>query len=375
MSRNGFKVIDAEMHVMEPPDLWEKRIDPEFKTRAPRRLNGRVWDIRTLVEGEVMSTMVSGNSYTAVTDAEEKDLGDRFAEAIALNFSPESQLIAMENEGLDLAVLYPTSALYITAMNDMDPRFTNAACHAYNDWLHEYIQGADPKRMYGACAVSPHDIASAVTEVRRSVEDLYFKAVFVRPNMFNNRPWHSSYYDPFWSVAQDLGVSIGFHEATGSRMPAAGADRFPDNMGIAHVATHSIEQMLTCMDIIMGGVMERYPKLRVGFLEAQSGWLPFWLGRMDEHYEWRGPYGEMEHLKIKPSEYFRRQGYCTVECEEDFVSHVIDALGDDNLVTSTDYPHADAKYPNAIDTFLELPISESSKKKILWDNPVKLYSL
>ena len=85
--------------------------------------------------------------------------------------------------------------------------------------------------------------------------------------------------------------------------------------------------------------------------------------------------GALEHLKIKPSEYFRRQGYCTVECEEDFVSHVIDVLGDDNLVTSTDYPHADAKYPNAIDTFLELPISESSKKKILWDNPAKLYSL
>ena len=102
-------------------------------------------------------------------------------------------------------------------------------------------------------------------------------------------------------------------------MKAAGADRFK-SLGIAHIATHSMEQMLACMDIIMGGVMERFPRLRFAFLEGQCGWLPFWLGRMDEHYEWREPFGEMTHLTMPPSEYFRRQGFCAVECDEAFVS-------------------------------------------------------
>src|SRR5262249_10858784 len=296
MSKNGFKMIDAEMHVMEPVDLWERYIDPQWKTRAPRRLGERRWDIRTLVEGEVMASMPGGD-WPALTDAEEKTLADRYAEEIACNFDPSSQLRAMDKEGLDLAVLFPTSAMYVTAFDTMDPRFAAAACRAYNDWLHDFIDAADPRRLFGAAAVSPHDVPSAVEEVRRTVNTLGMKAVFLRPNIYNHRAWHDRHYDPLWAACQELGVPIGFPTTRGSGMTAAGADRFK-TLGIAHISTHSMEQMLACMDIIMGGVMERFPRLRFAFLEGQCGWLPFWLHRMDEHYEWRGAYGEMAHLTM-----------------------------------------------------------------------------
>ena len=374
MAKNGIKIIDAELHVMEPVDLWQRYIDPEFKSRAPYRMNQGKWDIRTVVEGEVMASMTDYN-WPAMSEAEDSALGERYAEEIAVNFDPASQVRAMDKEGLDLAVLYPTSGMYITAKNGMDPRFAEAACRAYNNWLYDYIQEADPKRMFGAAALSPHDVETAIAEARRAVKDLGFKAVFLRPNMYNNRPWHDSHYDLLWETVQDLNVPVGFHETTGSRMPATGADRFPDDLGIAHIATHSVEQMMACMDIIMGGVMERFPRLQFGFLEGQCGWLPFWLDRMDDHYEWRHPYGEMQHLKIKPSEYFQRQGYAAVECDEEFVSHVVEAIGDERLVTTSDYPHGDAKYPESIDRFFKLPLSEASKKKILWDNPARLYGL
>src|SRR5216683_5199569 len=87
MARNGFKLIDAEMHVMEPTDLWQRYIDPEFRTRAPRRLDERRWDIRTLVEGEVMAQMPGGD-WPALSDAEETALATRYAEEIARNFDP-----------------------------------------------------------------------------------------------------------------------------------------------------------------------------------------------------------------------------------------------------------------------------------------------
>ena len=367
MAKNGFKVIDAELHVMEPADLWDRYIDAEFKSRAPRRMSETRWDIRTVVEGEVMSATVD--------EAEEQVLAERYAEEIAADFDPASYLRAMDNEGLDLAVLYPTSGMYITAKNGMDPRFAEAACRAYNDWLFDYIQAGDTRRLFGAAALSPHDVETAQIEARRAVEKLDFKALFLRPNMYNGRAWHEPYYDPLWATAQDLDVPIGFHETAGSRMPAAGADRFPNDIGIAHIATHSIEQMMACMDVIMGGVMERFPRLQFAFLEGQCGWLPFWLDRMDDHYEWRHPLGEMQHLKLEPSEYFQRQGYAAVEAGETFVSHVVEVLGDDRLVTTSDFPHGDAKYPHGIDTFMQLPLSETSMKKILWDNPARLYGL
>ena len=373
MAKHGFKMIDAEMHVMEPVDLWERYIDPEFKARAPRRLSERRWDIRTVVEGEVMASMPGGD-WPAFSDAEEKALADRYAEEIARNFDPVSQVRAMDKEGLDLAILFPTAAMYVTAFDTMDARFAAAACRAYNDWLHDFISAADPRRLFGAAAVSPHDVASAVAETRRAVTELGMKAVFLRPNIYNGRPWHDTAYDPLWAMCQEVNVPVGFHETTGSRMKAAGADRFK-SLGIAHISTHSLEQMLACMDVIMGGVTERFPRLRFAFLEGQCGWLPFWLHRMDEHHEWREPYGEMTHLTMPPSAYFRRQGFCAVECDEEFVVRVVEAVGDDNLVTTTDYPHGDSKYPDATNRFLALSLGDRSKKKILWDNALRLYNL
>jgi uncharacterized protein len=95
-----------------------------------------------------------GGDWPALTDAEEKALAERYAEEIARNFDPQSQVRAMDKEGLDLAILFPTSAMYVTAFTTMDARFAAAACRAYNDWLHDYIEAADPKRMFGAAAIS-----------------------------------------------------------------------------------------------------------------------------------------------------------------------------------------------------------------------------
>ena len=368
---------------MEPVDLWENYIADEFKDRAPKRMSEGQWDIRTLVEGEMMNDMAASGPYSVSGrnkayegfKSEDEVLGNRYKEDIARNFDPQSLVLAMKKEGLDLAVLFPTSGMYVTAKNGMDPRFAAATCEAYNNWLYDYMEAGDPTITFGAGIVSPHDVESAVTETRRCVEELGFKAIMLRPNMYNNTPWHSEYYDPLWKVSEELGIPVTFHETTGARLPAAGADRFPSHSRIAHVATHSVEQMMACLDIVMGGVMERFPTLQFGFLEGQCGWLPFWLGRMDEHYEWGEPYGEMQHLKMEPSEYFKRQGYAAVEADEEFVSHVVDAFGDDNLLTTTDYPHGDSKYPHATDTFLGLSMPDVSKKKILWDNPVRLYSL
>jgi predicted TIM-barrel fold metal-dependent hydrolase len=139
---------------------------------------------------------------------------------------------------------------------------------------------------------------------------------------------------------------------------------------------HAVENMGACMDLIVGGVLERHPKLRVVFLESGAGWAPWWLERMDEH--WAGYFGPVDapYLRTKPSAYFSRQCYISTEVDERFTTHVIEAFGDGCVTLGSDYPHGDGKYPHAIEEFLALEtLSEVQKRKILWDNPARLYGL
>jgi len=130
--------------------------------------------------------------------------------------------------------------------------------------------------------------------------------------------------------------------------------------------------MAVCVSLTSGGVLERFPNLRVGLLEGNCGWAPWLLHRLDEHYEWVGRF-EAPELTMKPSEYFRRNCFLSVEAEEATVRDYVAWFGDDNLVFSTDYPHADSKYPRSLEHFAKLPLSEASQRKILWDNWVRLY--
>ena len=112
-------------------------------------------------------------------------------------------------------------------------------------------------------------------------------------------------YEPFWAAVQELNVPVAIHEGTTMNVPTAGADRF-ENHWFRHMISHPHEMQIACMSLIGGGVLERYPELRIVFLESGSGWLPHWLERMDEHVE--SFHWLVRGLTMKPSEYFNRQG-------------------------------------------------------------------
>ena len=122
----------------------------------------------------------------------------------------------------------------------------------------------------------------------------------------------------------------------------------------------------------LGGVLARFPRLKVAFLEGNGSWLPFWLWRLDEHWENPGRY-ELTAVRERPSEYFLRQGFVSLECDEQPAPHAVEICGPECFVFSTDYPHYDTKYPEATARFLTLPLHEKAKRTILWDNCVRLY--
>src|SRR5262249_48477863 len=156
----------------------------------------------------------------------------------------------------------------------------------YNNWLADYCRHA-PDRLVGVAMLPLVDIAESIRELKRASEELGFRGAFFRPNPYANRAIQDPAYEPFWQCAASLGVPITVHEGLSDWAPTLGRERFA-NAAMLHVLSHPFEQMAACAGLILNGVLERHATLRFAFLESGSAWLPYWLERMDSHWEtWR----------------------------------------------------------------------------------------
>ena len=380
MAHKGFKVFDSDMHVQEPPDLWTRYIEPKFKDQAPVGTTNYLGDQDLRHEGTIISRLkVQAPHQGEMTEWFTDHHGRReiYEDFERRAWTPDTQIEAMDAEGIDVAVLFPTRGLFAHAREYDDDEFAAAVSRAYNDWLAEFC-AHDPSRMYGAAMVPAQCVPAAVAEARRAKHEFGFKSIFLRPNPVRGRNWHHPVYDPLWAECEKLGLAVGFHEGTPCELPVAIGERFDgvheDLWVTEHVAAHPIEQMYACLSFIMGGVCERFPGLRVAFLEGNCSWVPFWLWRMEEHYEVR-THVLKEKLPLNPTEYFKRQCYVGVEADEEPAKYTLDWLGDSNIVFSTDFPHPDSKFPSAVKALVEQPFAEASMRKILWDNCCTLYDI
>ena len=378
MANQGFKVLDSDMHVLEPADLWQRYIDPAYRDTAPVGQTRYRRDFGVMVNGIRIGSAVGHPAPERARDADLEQKNARYAFAEERGFDGVSQVQAMDMEGIDVTVLFPTRGLAVLGLDTkasdpahgLKPDHAAAISRAYNDWLRDFCKAA-PKRMYGAGLIAPHDVEMAVDEARRCSKELGFKAVFLLPGTVNGRPWHDPYYDPFWAECQRLSLPVVFHGGAPDRLKpdfALGLDL----VMTFHTFSHSLGPMFAMVSMTAGGVFQRFPNLRVGYLEANCSWAPWLLWRLDEHFEWRGRF-EVPELKAKPSEYYMKNCYVSVEADEEPARWYVEAMGDDNVVFSTDFPHPDAKFPHATERFIELPFTKATKRKFLWDNCARLY--
>ena len=374
MANNGYKVLDSDMHILEPADLWQRFLDKKYRHLAPVGMTEHVRDLRLVgPDGKAWGRPVDPAPGTIPPPGHIFHKNQKlFAPHKARGWTAQVQLDAMAEEGLDLAILYPSRGLNVLSDPNLAAPFAAALARAYNDWLYEFCQ-ADTNKLVGAGMISPFDIDAAIAEAERCVKQLGFRAIFLRANIVNGHNWHDAYYEPLWSALEGLNVALGFHEANNSLARQSG-DNFGYDFMLRHTYSHPVEQMLAVGSFCGGGILDRHPQLRVAFLEGNCGWLPFLLWRLDEHWEL---YGDQwaPHLKRAPSTYFKQQCYASVECDEEPGKYAIDFLGNERLIFSTDFPHVDTKYPNAVKRFLELPFSAEDKRKILWDNCATYYGM
>ena len=375
-----YLVIDADGHVLEPPDLWLRYMDGPYRSRAPRVIEDECGFQRVTVEGRLFPRHhygLNGAGSAGQSVAPPAIKGKRYEDGKRGGFDPRDRLKDMDLEGIDIAALFPTLGMFLGGIKDI--KLAEVTSIAYNNWLADYCS-ANPRRLKGYAHVPLQDVRIAIREMRRAVTELGMVGIYLRPNPYSRRNLDDPEYNPFWEAVQELRVPVGFHEGANGPLPITGADRYeeysktPYNHLISHIVSHPFEQQLACLSLICGGVFERFPQLTVAFMECGVGWLPYWLDRMDrdfEHLGWYTPF-----LKLKPSEYFQRHCFVSCDPDEEALAYVTETQGDDNIVFASDYPHFDATFPGAVAAVADREdIPETTKMKILGLNAAKLINL
>ena len=369
----GFKVIDGDGHMYEPVDMWDRYVEPEF--HADRPIIDRVWE-RALLTYKA-SEHIPGDQFAGALRAKTltQDIPVRFTHGYNNWWSVESRIEDMDRVGWDLQVCLATNAQVAMTVSFTNAPLGAALSRAYNNWAYEFC-ATNPDRLKFVAIVPGGNIDEFVKESRRAVGELGAVSLQM-PKPVNGTWWHQPEYDPLWEAAEELDFPLSLHGG-GPGGPQS-SDRYSQLDGAFRALSQAIgfpfENMISIGHFMYGGILDRFPKMRISILEGNAGWVPFWLNRLEKCCEGRqSVFFDETPLKATPQEYFARQCYVAADADEPSIGFVINYVGDDNIIFNTDYPHPDAPAPEEpVPNMLEQPISEESKRKILWDNSVGLY--
>jgi hypothetical protein len=370
MGKYGYHVIDGDGHVAEPEAMWARFLPEKYRAAAPRIVTDNRGVPRMLIDGWFWTTppgpgvghpggYVGGprtDKYTGGSD-------------------PKARLDDMETEGIDVAVLFATVAMGPSSgmLPSGDVDFEAALCTAYNAWVAEYAS-TDRARLKPVAVLPTRNIPIAVKELTRCVEQLGFVGAELPTNSEGVRYPGDASFHPIYDAAQSLGVPIFIHPHAGGQIRYMGRERF-DNFFHGHMIAFPFEQMAAAMHVVTAGVFERFPRLRMGFLESGIGWVPYWFERMDEHY------AKLAKLVLDltrvPSDWAKDPRVIfSCDPDEETLPFALAHLGDTQVMYASDYPHWDALTPYTVKIIAERKdIDEQAKRRILGENAARFFNL
>ncbi len=357
------RLVSADSHVVEPADLWETRMDRRYRESAPKvvQKDGK-WLI--VAPGGVQFP-VAGQFAAGMRGEELREhLGKGYEAGRPSGWDPTKRIADQETDGVAAEVLYTSNGLALFSLQDAE---LQRACFAvFNDWLAEYCS-VSPRRLLGTALISLADIPAAVKELERCAK------AGLRGAMISNGPnqaYHHHVYDPFWQAASELGMPLSLHIITTSKHQSI-TDFSKNPFMLLFDWVHETQGCLA--SFLMGGVLERFPKLRLVSTENDIGWLPYFLHRLDHNY---GLGVAPNPPPLKPSEYARRQLWATFQDDPCGVA-LYKFFGEDNFMWASDFPHLDSTWPHSREVIKEnfASIPDSVTRKIVCDNATGLYGL
>ncbi len=346
MTRDGRRLLDADAHVIE--------------------------------SGDVFGGIASGlDAMDLPPTTPREPVGDlsKLSDFFADGCSAREYLRCLDDERIDAVVLYPSMGLFVPFQPELTAAESAGACRAYNEWIAGY-GATDPRRLVGVGIVPLADVGDAVREARHAA-DLDLPGVMARPNHLYGRSLGARAYDPLYDALEETGLVLAVHEGLGLKGDTIGRD-VSETFAVRHAMSHPMEQMAAMASLVLEGALERHPNLRVAFLESGTGWLPYWLARLDNHAEWMEE-TETAGLTLTPSEYFARQCVICTDPDDPLAAWVVSEVGADHVMWASDFPHPDALYPEAVASFLkesaEHGLDGADLDAVLWDTPMRFYGL
>jgi predicted TIM-barrel fold metal-dependent hydrolase len=274
----------------------------------------------------------------------------------------------MDEAGIDLQVLSHS----IPGLQAVDAEAGPPLARRTNDRLHEAVQH-HPDRFSAFAVLPTANPRAAADELERAVTQRGAVGGVLPTYLPQSPDFGDSRYDPIYAAAERLGVGLGFH--TGTSANSLGGLRFRKFLS-AHTIDHPAEQMMALIATIIGGVFERFPTLKIAYLESGAGWVPYMMDRLDEEVEKRGA-DEASYLTKLPSEYVRSgRIFFGVECGEKTIPDAVRWGLDHTLLYSSDYPHWDGDWPRTVKIVRKrTDLSDTTKQKMLHDNVARFYGL
>ena len=373
--KNGFQVVDTDLHVIEPPTLWQDRLPEPYRSMTKIELGAGGHLEVSGYRFELGDVRFNTTSDTVIRQSQQRWEKDPHLAEAHLNANPDLYLVGMDAEGIDVAVLVPTLAFLITTCDGLAPDHADAICRVYNDWVAEFA-AAHPDRFKFWAWLPRQAPELAAAEAERAVRELGAAGVAITSGAVEGKLLGDPCFDVLWDAVSRLDVPLGVHlygTAPGMRDDVQ-ARYHGQPANLARATMNGLYHGVSALPELIGaGVLERYPNLRPMIMEIASAWLLWLVDKMDGMWEMYGSFTDVT-LSMRPSDYIRRQCFITVEAEESSLPYLIEQNLTDALVFSTDYPHHDSPWPKGVSTLLSHPISDDAKRKILWDNAQRLFA-
>jgi predicted TIM-barrel fold metal-dependent hydrolase len=377
-----FLTVDADGHVLEPRDTWQKYLEPKYRADAIRIEKDSEGIECLLVENQVHPALRGTLGALGGIEMDSTDLmtvGQRSYEdgCPPGGYDPAARLEVMDSEKIDVALLYPTIGIAWEGLVK-SPELATAYSRAYNRWIVDFCNH-DRKRLVPIAHICLKDPQGAVVEVKRARKD-GCAGVYLSPDpeSRDGRQFDDADLVPFWETVQDLDMPVAFHVVARHRNMLEGflGGNDPRSAGGAVVFMFTflaLDVMAAFTSLMTRGMFEKYPRMKCAVLEAGSNWITAWLDRMDHKTEVMHAFTPM---KLLPSEYFKRQCLISAEPDESITAAVAQHLGPEYVIWASDYPHLDASF-NVVGQIREkiAGLPESAQRKILGENAIRFYGL
>jgi predicted TIM-barrel fold metal-dependent hydrolase len=366
-----YRTIDADQHIVEPPDLWERWLPKKFRDRAPKLVKdedgGDAWQLGEHIEPLGLVTCVGTRP---------RDLrwtGTSYAELDPGCYEPKRRLELMDQDGIDAAVIFPPQRTMHYFMGDTDVAFHTAGIRAYNDWVNQSFCAHDPDRLGAIGQIPGLGVEAAIAELERLVE-MGARGVSISTWPAGKEAL-SPDDDPFWEATEKLGMPVHLHIAlgiAGAKRARVGVKRGGASRLIGLATTLSAMPRLIA-ETVFTGLFDRFPKLRFVGAEVGAGWVPYLLADMDDRYR-RNRYWTGVQLERLPSEYFRNN-WAVGFLRDAYGVRNRHAVGIANMLWASDFPHHINDWPNSQWLIKEMSqgIPEAEARKLFCENAGKLY--